>query len=491
MGFKGYSSSRKVDGSEVAFVTVEPIRTEQHGLSVLAHSFVRSVINDAAEAGSASGQIVATGHVAQKGDVINVTSGAFSGAESKVVRADANNIYLADAITLAAADTFEILRHKYPKVAADGGIGVTITPSPILYTLDGNDQEVTHDTADNNNTFPLPTRVFDTNGDPIDPATDGSVNTLNSSVLSFQSDFNDYYSDFTARDLATETSLAALLAAFNAEDFATQTTLNALLTAFNAEDFATQTTLNSLLTAFNAEDFSSETTLAALLAAFNAEDFATEATLDGLRTDFSNVDFSTEAKQDVIITALADLLSELQQKTEPTDTQPVDSVQLPGSLGQKAMAQSLAVVLASDQSSIPAAATQSGNWSVRTQDGSGNALSSESIGSNRALHQKALGGAYADSAVKASGSVTSAAWTQLIASTAAECQGITVFDSSGVSVEIGVGAAASEARVLVVPPGGLNGFIPLRIPAGSRVSIKAISTTADYTSAEHILNLLG
>lgn len=65
---------------------------------------------------------------------------------------------------------------------------------------------------------------------------------------------------------ATQTTLAALLAAFNAEDFATQTTLLALLTAFNAEDFATQTTLAALLSAFNAEDFASQTTLAALLA---------------------------------------------------------------------------------------------------------------------------------------------------------------------------------------------------------------------------------
>jgi hypothetical protein len=104
-------------------------------------------------------------------------------------------------------------------------------------------------------------------------------------------------------DVATQTTLAALLAAFNAEDFASETTLNSLLTAFNAEDFASQTTLAALLTAFNAEDFATETTLAlvnsntvlgnitlnSLLTAFNAEDFSTETTLSSLNSKFNTL----------------------------------------------------------------------------------------------------------------------------------------------------------------------------------------------------------
>jgi len=83
-------------------------------------------------------------------------------------------------------------------------------------------------------------------------------------------------------DVATQTTLAALLAAFSGTDFATQTTLASLL----ATDFATETTLTgaaadlaSLLTAFNLEDFATETTLAAFTAAFALTDFATETTL--------------------------------------------------------------------------------------------------------------------------------------------------------------------------------------------------------------------
>lgn len=87
----------------------------------------------------------------------------------------------------------------------------------------------------------------------------------------------------------------------------------------------------------------------------------------------------------------------------PSGTQDVNLVSIAGtaiSLGQKAMTSSLPIVIASDQTSIPVAATlsaettkvigtvnqgtspwvtsatQSGNWSVRLQDGSGNAISS-------------------------------------------------------------------------------------------------------------------
>lgn len=53
------------------------------------------------------------------------------------------------------------------------------------------------------------------------------------------------------------------------------------------------------------------------------------------------------------------------------------------SLGQALMASSTPVVIASNQSAIPV--SQSGNWSVRVQDGSGNALTSAARGSERAL----------------------------------------------------------------------------------------------------------
>ena len=73
--------------------------------------------------------------------------------------------------------------------------------------------------------------------------------------------------------------------------------------------------------------------------------------------------------------------------------------------------------------------------------------------------------------------VTTGAWQQLISSTGGAATRLTVFDSSGQTVEIGFGASGSESRVLLVSPGGLDES--LTIPAGTRVSVRAVSATAD------------
>lgn len=90
------------------------------------------------------------------------------------------------------------------------------------------------------------------------------------------------------------------------------------------------------------------------------------------------------------------------------------------------------------------------------------------------------GRTYADSArnAYASTSVTTGAWVQLIASTAATINCLTLFDSSGQTLELGTGAAASETRQLIIPPGGLDGCTPLLIASGTRVSVRAVSATA-------------
>lgn len=465
---KGYSSSRKANGSEVAFPTVEPIRTEQHGLSVLAHVFTREVGLDAAEAGSGTGLIEATAHVALKGDVIRMTSGASAEVESKVVRVEANLIYLADEVVVADTDTFQILRHKYAVVDDDGNLQVAVAPSPIFYERDGLDQVVIEDTGTPGDSRPLPVKVFDFAGAEVDFATEAKQDAANASLAAIE-----------AVDFATETTLAALAA----EDFATETTLDAVKTAvesIEAVDFATEVTLAALLTELQLKADLTETQPVSAASLPLPTGAAEEATLASLEAK----DFATQ-------TTLAALLTELQGKADLGETQPVSlasvplptgaateatlaglaaedfasettlaaaSAKLPATLGQKTKANSLAVVLASDSDVLPVSDP---------------------------------GNDYADSARKGSGSVTSSAWVELIASTAAAAKGLCLFDSSGVSLELGIGAAASETRKLIVPPGGLNGFIPLAIPAGSRVSVRALNTTADYTDSELLLTLLG
>lgn len=74
--------------------------------------------------------------------------------------------------------------------------------------------------------------------------------------------------------------------------------------------------------------------------------------------------------------------------------------------------------------------------------------------------------------------VTTGAWVQLIAATAAAATTIEVFDSSGQTLELGVGGAGLEVRQFIIYPGG-NGRVSLAIPAGSRIALKAISATAN------------
>lgn len=167
MSQKGYSSQTKLDRLKSEFITVEPIRVEQNGLSVNAHVYVYEVGTDAVEAGSTVEQIVATAHAARKGDIIRFTSGALANTEVKVWAVETNSIEFAEDLPSVPANgvTFQILRHKYPTVGADGALAVSVTPSPLLFTLDGADQEVVEDTVTPANNKPLPVKLVGTGGD--------------------------------------------------------------------------------------------------------------------------------------------------------------------------------------------------------------------------------------------------------------------------------------------------------------------------------------
>lgn len=86
----------------------------------------------------------------------------------------------------------------------------------------------------------------------------------------------------------------------------------------------------------------------------------------------------------------------------------------------------------------------------------------------------------------ASTPVTSGAYVQLIASTTSAANALEIFDSSGQALYFATGAAASEVNQFIIYPGG-NGRIPFTIAAGTRISIKAVNTSA--TSGQIILNL--
>ena len=119
----------------------------------------------------------------------------------------------------------------------------------------------------------------------------------------------------------------------------------------------------------------------------------------------------------------------------------------PSALGQGTMATSFKVVLPSDQSAIPI---------------------QSSVGRAK------INQIFNDYSITP---VTTASYVQLIASTSAVSNRLEIFDSSGEVLIIAVGAAASEVDQFYVFPGG-NGVVDLIIPAASRISIKAKTTTA-------------
>lgn len=227
---------------------------------------------------------------------------------------------------------------------------------------------------------------------------------------------------------------------------------------------------------------------------------------------------------------------------------------LPASLGQKTMANSLAVVVASDQSAIPA--SQSGTWNITNVSGtvslptgaatSAYQASTETLiggvteaapGTDTAssglngrlqrvaqrltslialvpasLGQKTMANSFAVAiasdqsslTVTAGGktavnkvrndytstSVTTAAYTQLISAAAftTACTEVEIFDSSGQTLLLATGGAGAESDKVYIFPGG-NGRIPLAIAASTRISVKAVSATASV--GELTINFYG
>lgn len=169
---KGYPSKERdltLQQHDV-YVTAEPVREKQVGESVVAHQYVYAVGTDDVEASSTTQILNLTAHSVKIGDIIRFTSGALSGQEVKVSDIpSANTVKLSEVTSVAAsaADTIQILRHKYPVINADGSIPVstTLVATPILFTLNGADQEVVEDTGTPANNRPLPVKLTGVTGD--------------------------------------------------------------------------------------------------------------------------------------------------------------------------------------------------------------------------------------------------------------------------------------------------------------------------------------
>jgi len=86
--------------------------------------------------------------------------------------------------------------------------------------------------------------------------------------------------------------------------------------------------------------------------------------------------------------------------------------------------------------------------------------------------------------------VTTGAYVELLSAAAftTACTEIEIFDSSGSTLVLATGAAASESDKIYIIPGG-NGRVQLAIAASTRISIKAVSGNASV--GEIIINFYG
>jgi hypothetical protein len=194
---------------------------------------------------------------------------------------------------------------------------------------------------------------------------------------------------------------------------------------------------------------------------------------------------ATEAKQDTQIARLDTLITQ-------TDGVEGSLTSIDGklaTLGQKTSVGSLPVVIASDQSAVLAA--QSGTWNINNISGS---VSLPSGAATEAKQDATITQVTRLNAVHLARndytvtSVTTAAYVQLVASMPAAVKEVEIFDSSGQTLVLAIGGAGSEVNKVYVFPGG-NGRIPLQIASTARLSIKAVSGTAN--SGEISVNFYG
>lgn len=506
MSTKGYPTQDKDDRLIAQHWTLEPIRENQHGISVNSHEFVELIGTDTAEASSSTYVINATAHAARVGDVIRFTSGTHSGREVKVWAVATNSITLAETLSSSVATgvTFQILRHRYPIVNSSGELitSATITPSPIQYVLDGVDTEVEEDTVTPANNRPLPVKILGASGEVQITAGNLDVQLTHSGANPDSVRIGDGTEtvNVTASnqmEVAVTASLPAgtnaigKLSANDGVDIGDVTINNAAgASAVNIQDGGNSITVDGTVAAtqsgtWNINDISGTVSLpTGASTSANQTNGSQKAQIVDGGGDVLSISASGEASALVTNGAGASAVNIQDGGNSITVDGTVAATQsgtwttriVDGS-GNNITAASNQLWVDVRNASIPV--TQSGTWSTRTQDGSGNSLTSVAVGSNRALHTQELGFTSSEFVRNdySSVNVTTAAYTQLIASTAAEYQEIEIFDSSGQTLKLATGAAASEVDRLLIFPGG-NGRIKFRIASGTRIAIRAVSATA-------------
>lgn len=383
-----------------------------------------------------NGQVVIgdSGTPAQVGDFFRAINGPLAYQEVPITAVDTNSFTIATTTLPDLGDDFYIMRRVTQRTDDQGSQVVVAQSGPIQFVLDSVDTEVSEDTGTPANSIPLPVKVVNAAGVVPDFATEATAVDILAEVTNINA-------NTPAGGALTDTQLRASPVAVSGP--LTDTELRA--TPVPVSGPLTDTQLRATPVPISG----SVTTGGLTDTQLRASPVAVSGPLTDTQLRASAVPVTVSAALPAGTNNIGDV-DVLTLPSIPAGTNnigDVDVLTLPISYGAGATdATTQRVVFATGQT-------------VTSTTGGKSLLAKGRISYT-------------------STPVTTSAYTQVVASVGSTAvTEVEIFDSSGETLVLATGAAASEVDQNYIFPGG-NGRIPLAIAANARVSVKAVSATA-------------
>ena len=507
---KGYPSNKKQGA--IQHQTLQPLGqgkygTDSAGMKIMYRIDATSYVP---EATSTTIQVDLAGHPVQEGDVILFDAGALSGIEVGVLSTETNSFILSHpmASAVTAADTFRVLRHKGLEGDSDGNL--TVAQGPIQFNRDGTPVEVSEDTVTPANNLPLPVKLSSVTGDINITANDLNVQTSHSAanpdsvqvgdgaeIMLINAAGEAQVSDDTAR-----TSLASIDGKLTeGQDVSANSIPVVISTEQEAKIdlLATEVTLAAINTKLTEGQDLSANSIPVVMSTEQ------EARLTAMQNSLGSIDTTLTEGQDVSANSIPVVLStEQEAKIDLLATEvTLAAINTKLTEGQDVSANSIPVVLSSEQEAkVDLLATEVTLAAINTkltegQDVSANSipvvLSSEQeakIDSLLAESQSDIVDVISPIDISSSNIPASASLPlEIIASTSGDMTEIQTIEDVGEYIGLYTGAAASEVLACILPIAG--GTVKIRIPSGTRLSIKHMKNSVISTSTFFAANLIG
>lgn len=476
------------------FVTGQAIGNSRRGLDTISTgAYVIGTVT--AETGSTASVLKVTGHAIRKGDLLRIltSSGGILETEIGVLEVvDVNHVRLAGVLSasLANGDTLSHCRFVTMGLTSTGSISAITS-----FTKNGSTVTVVEDTSTPANNVPLPVKLCGITGDITITAQNLNVQTSHTGASPDSMQIGDG---------TTIWSITAVTGEGKVIDGGANTKLTTISGQLPASLGAKAMTA-SLSVTMASDQTAIPISAASLPLPTGA---ATETTLGAVNTKLGTLN-STVATQ----VTLASIDTKVATETTLSNM----SAKLPASVGTKAAAASLSVTLSTENAALIdelktelkklSGCVTGTDVNVKLSNLNGAATETTLSAINGKL-PSALGpqtktGAIAvteaDETVVAHGlhdfsttNVTDSSWVQLVASTGSIIgRKIHITVQGGEPMYLAIGGAGSEVSSLIIPPGGYNGPIGLKIPATSRLSLKAANASTTINTGKLFYNIVG